>query len=246
MIQLMTLNLNYLHDKHGPWHERRGRIAGILKREKPDVVALQAVESDKNSVSALDQAHDLGKEAGFPYVYFGAAEKTNGRARGSAFLAQWTLHYKRSHRLTHSSQTEDPAERVLLEATFQINRTIFTVYNVHVSWVGEQAAKNLDEILAVAGSPSSGKTLRFLLGDFNQEPNSRLFNSVREAGWQDAWGLLRKDDPGYTFESDHPSIRIDYMWAFGAAGERIEDIKRIGGPEDRFSDHLALMTKVRL
>jgi endonuclease/exonuclease/phosphatase family metal-dependent hydrolase len=81
-----------------------------------------------------------------------------------------------------------------------------------------------------------------LLGDLNAPPEGPGMQQLAAAGWIDVWAQLHPDDPGYTFEADAPSQRIDYVWANAAAAPRLRAIERIqpqGGA--RLSDHLGLL-----
>ncbi len=39
MLKIMTLNLSFLVDKHGPWRERRELIAREILQHSPDIIA---------------------------------------------------------------------------------------------------------------------------------------------------------------------------------------------------------------
>jgi hypothetical protein len=50
-----------------------------------------------------------------------------------------------------------------------------------------------------------------LAGDLNAPAGEDRPDALRDAGWTDVWAALHPGQPGYTFESDAPSIRIDYV-----------------------------------
>jgi endonuclease/exonuclease/phosphatase family metal-dependent hydrolase len=76
---------------------------------------------------------------------------------------------------------------------------------------------------------------RILAGDLNTPPSAELIRTTMPAdGWIDAWGALRGDEPGPTFESDAPTIRIDYFFVSPELRERVRAVDLVRGEsEDR-------------
>ncbi len=58
MLKVMTLNCNGPGTKHGSWDQRVDLLAELLKRHRPDVVALQAVRRPADP-EHMDQASQL-------------------------------------------------------------------------------------------------------------------------------------------------------------------------------------------
>lgn len=83
-----------------------------------------------------------------------------------------------------------------------------------------------------------------LLGDLNSAPDSAALETLRGAGWKDVWAMLRPADPGFTFEADRPTQRIDYALASAESRARVHAIERVevnGRGPPRLSDHLGLL-----
>jgi endonuclease/exonuclease/phosphatase (EEP) superfamily protein YafD len=87
-----------------------------------------------------------------------------------------------------------------------------------------------------------------LVGDLNAVPESDLMRRLAAHGWTDAWARLRPNDPGYTFESDNPDRRIDYVWARPDALTWITAIDVVKEPPNpagaHLSDHLGLVVSL--
>lgn len=49
-MKVLTDNINYYVDKHGPWPLRRIILRDIIQRVDPDVIALQAVRRNRKPV----------------------------------------------------------------------------------------------------------------------------------------------------------------------------------------------------
>jgi endonuclease/exonuclease/phosphatase family metal-dependent hydrolase len=235
MLRLMTLNLNYRASKHGAWSERRALIVEAIRRVDADVVALQAVERSNGH----SQAAELAAALNYEYADFVAAVKTGPAAKGSAFIGRRRLMDLAVQRLRHRGDHEDGDRRVVLRARIQTRGGDVDIYSAHFSWIEAQAMDNVADTLAfVAPGPA------ILLGDLNSQPDSAPMRELVRAGWIDMWRELHQDDPGYTFEADRPTMRIDYVLASRDVRPRIKSIERVGaekGRPPRLSDHLGLV-----
>ncbi len=248
MLKIMTLNLNYDEPKHGLWPLRQKLIRKVLQQVNPDIVAFQAVR--RNPVpGGLDQAAQLaGPEPGYPYVFFEPAMiRADGVFDGSAILSRIPFADKETLRLSRRPNTEDPAARVVLKASFDLPSGPFTLFNAHFSWVSGQTMDNVTETLpfiALVDGPA------LLVGDLNSPPDAESLAGFCEKGWCDVWATLHAHAAGYTFESHQPSIRIDYGWANEALKPGLLLTKILETPPNqdniRFSDHLGLMIAVSL
>lgn len=245
MLRIMTLNLNYMVDKHGPWPARRESINRAVKESSADVVALQAVKRPgKNSP---DQACELaGALDDYSYSFFQAAEiQGDGTALGSGFIARIPLTVSGSLQLTNSAEDEDPTPRLVLHTEMQTGHGPLHLFNCHFSWIPEQTSRNVLETLGYVNSFSGPK---IMVGDFNAQPDSNALGMLFRAGWTDAWGKVRPAEEGLTFESDRPSIRIDYILVSPELRDAVLDVGLVGSSQDdvRLSDHLGLAAKLRV
>jgi endonuclease/exonuclease/phosphatase family metal-dependent hydrolase len=242
MLKVMTLNLNYDIARHGPWPARRDLIAAAIGAADADVVALQAVRRDPETEAGLDQAAQLARLLPeYQYVYFQTAEPDDGGpAKGSAFLSRLPLAQTDCLGLYLRPGLEDMNHRALLRVQVDVDGRPWQIFNAHYSWVVPQTRDNLGESLPYLES-FSGPAL--LVGDMNTLPDSDVWEPLRAAGWQDVWAKLCPEQPGYTFESDRPYMRIDYAWANPAAAQHVQAIDVVAREADgvRLSDHLGLV-----
>jgi endonuclease/exonuclease/phosphatase family metal-dependent hydrolase len=245
MLKIMTLNLNYMIDKHGPWPARRELITRAISRSAADVVALQAVKRPDRNLP--DQACELaGALDEYPYSYFQAADiQGDGAALGSGFMARIPLSVSGSLRLSNSPADEDPTPRLVMHTELQTEQGPLHLFNCHFSWIPEQTGRNILETLGYANACSGA---RILVGDFNARPDSDALGMLYQAGWLDVWKKTRPAEDGFTFEADRPTSRIDYVLASAELREAIEGIDLIGSQRDdvRLSDHLGLVATLRL
>jgi endonuclease/exonuclease/phosphatase family metal-dependent hydrolase len=82
------------------------------------------------------------------------------------------------------------------------------------------------------------------------DPAGEPMWQLAAAGWSDVWAHLRNNDLGYTFESNAPDKRIDYIWASRDVLPSIKSIELVTEPANRaaarLSDHLGLLVIVLL
>lgn len=241
MLTLLTLNLNEFGRKHGTWEQRQERLLRVLQTHRPDIVALQAVGAEAGTLADQNQARQIAlRMPEYTHTWFQEAQRTaDDRVHGSAFLARTALTPVSRQALPYEDNAEDTNRRILLHARAQDGDNTLNIVNAHFSWV---PALNLGNVVAALAylNTLSGATL--LLGDMNAPPDSGGMRLLAEFGWTDVWARLRPDDPGFTFESDAPAQRIDYVWANTAALARVQAIDRLLPAQDeRLSDHLPLL-----
>ena len=241
MIKLMTLNLNYFGDKHGPWEARLAQLERVLQRTRPDVAAFQAVCAQPGIAGGQNQAQQIAARLqDYAEIWFEPAQRdVDETLQGSAFIARVPCTPVAHQELPLENNPEDENQRTLLHARVHRGDKPLELINAHFSWVPDINRSNVVAALTYV-QHLPGPAL--LLGDLNAPPDGPGIRQLAAAGWTDAWAKLQPDDPGYTFESDAPSQRIDYVWANAAATPRLRAIERIlpeGGA--RLSDHLGLL-----
>jgi endonuclease/exonuclease/phosphatase family metal-dependent hydrolase len=248
MIKIMTLNLNYYVDKHGPWPARKQLIKDAISQANPDIIAFQAVAKDPGQENGTDQVRQLSQLLSdySHHVFQAATTYDNGREEGMAILSRFKISDFTFTRLSLREGTDDQSKRILLRAKFELPSGPFYLFNGHFSWVYEQAQDNINEALPVINDVN-GPAL--LVGDFNTTPDVDLLDNLRKNGWEDVWNKLHPGEDGFTYESINPSIRIDYAWANAQLKDKvtaIDIVQKEQNREVRLSDHLGLVTTLSL
>lgn len=246
MLKVVTQNLNYYVTKHGPWEVRKKLILEILNEVDPDVVVLQAVARHPDLYEGKDQALQLCEGLnGFQSHYFKEAQTTADKVtQGSAVISKLPMEEKSFVMLSLKPGLDDTNKRVLVRTSFQKRNGKFDVYNAHFSWVGEQAATNMEEAVQLM---KKGSTNAVLAGDLNTPPGT-AFQPFLKAGYVDAWQKLHGAEGGYTFESDNPSIRIDYFWLSSSLADSVNGVSVLYPPKGsgaRLSDHHGLLLELK-
>lgn len=249
MLKILTLNLNYYVEKHGPWPRRRELICQAIESAQPDILAFQAVRQKPQAYDGQNQAAQLA--ALFPelqHIFFRPALETPGGGhKGSAIVSRLPMAAQDALELSLKPGLEDSDRRVVLHARFDLPGHTLHLFNGHFSWVPQQSVNNIQETLDYMAQ-FDGPAL--LVGDLNTPDDSDLLERLRAAGLTDAWARLRPGEAGRTFESSEPSIRIDYAWANTGLQPRLHSIEIIANQRTAngigASDHFGLLIELDL
>jgi len=212
------------------------RIAEVIKRVDPDIVALQEVDVRTERASGVDQADVLGRLTGMDKLFV-PAMRYQGGLYGEALLTKLPILNVQKHSLLVPMGGEP---RAVLDAELRLGDGLssITVLATHLchEFVENRAASTefIDRFLA---ADDSRPTL--LMGDLNARPDSLPMQKLW-GRWQDAAAA----EPAPTFPSTGPDRRIDYVLYLPA--DRWEVIDQQVLVEDMASDHSPLLITIRL
>lgn len=185
------------------------RIAEIIKREKPDLVALQEVDNKAARSGGVDQAAELGRLTGMHHIY-GAAMPFQGGEYGQAILSKAAVADRWVHFLPQQSGREP---RIALAARLSKPDVWFvsTHLDHQLEDVRVRQAKELERLYGTKKEPV------IMAGDFNARPTNLTMQVF--GNWLDAGGT----NGAPTIPSEAPKSRIDYILVRpGAAWEVVE------------------------
>ena len=242
MLRIMTYNV------HGcVGGDRRldvGRIAEVIARERPDVVALQELDVNRPRSGRVDQAHAIAERLGMSH-HFNAAFRVAEEQYGDALLSRLPM------RLVKSGALPRPPRARLLElrgavwAEVEAEGRRLQVINTHLGLAPFEQKGQVDALLGPhwTGDPLFRQGPSILLGDFNA--GSRYAAYRRLAAALDDLPRRRATAPAPTFPARLPMIRIDHL--FGAGAVRALEVWTPTHPLARVaSDHLPLVADVEL
>lgn len=247
MLKVMTLNINYYGTKHGLWPIRKKFIQEAIQNANPDIIALQAVKKDPVMNNGLDQASQFAELLPeYQYrVFQESVNYENGSSDGLAFLSRFEIAKTDYLKLTLHPGLEDTNQRIVLNTLFHLPTGPFHIFNAHFSWVYQQALDNVNETLPYINSFAKQS---LFVGDLNMTSDTEIIRQFNKDGWVDIWAELRPDDNGYTFESNHPTKRIDYAWIHRSLKQQVKSIEIIANNHDENgnwpSDHAGLLIQL--
>lgn len=239
-LRVMSYNINY---------GRRGaaRIAAVVRRERPDVLCLQETNYFRGEP---DPVPEIARRLPGWHMARGIEVTT---------FSRFPIVARRLHPMPQ------PAKRNLLETTLDVRGRRLRVFNIHMStaplppavrrsrfllfrWGGSAAMRaaqisiltRVIEAEAETGDAGVAQRTPFVvLGDFNNPPRGRLYRRMSR-NWTDAFAAAGRG-LGYTFRSELPLMRIDYVWAGPGLG-----VTRCHAPGARASDHRPVVADLSL
>lgn len=220
-LRVVTYNI-----RHGEGMDRvldLDRTAEVLRRLRPDVVALQEVDCRTRRSGGVDQAAALGERLGMQSV-FGSFMDYQGGQYGCAILSRFPILRAQQIRLPDGHEP-----RVALRADVETpSGEVVAFVCVHFDWVEDdgfrfaQASFTADHRASIDGPA-------VVLGDFNDQPGSRTL-ALFEAGARAAWAETTP-----TFPSSVPAVAIDHVFASPASRWSVEEAVVVDEP--LASDH---------
>lgn len=177
------------------------RIAEVLTRENPDLVALQEVDKLCNRSGNQDIAAELGALVGMDHRFGKFMDYDDGEY-GLAVLSRLPILETREHQVPAGAEP-----RVALE--IQVEAEGFDVpvsfVSLHHDWTSEDY--RIAQVEALLAGVEAYTHPVILAGDYNTRPNGASLQLLRDAGWE----VLEKEGNPHTFPADAPDREIDFV-----------------------------------
>ncbi len=244
----MTYNIHGCVGGDGSCQPRR--IAEVIRRVEPDVVALQEVDVGQGRSGRLDQARRLADLTELS-AHFTSARETGGGRYGNAILT----HHPYELRAEGILPVRHGEVRAAQWLRLSLDHGYLDVVNTHLSlhfrerMIQFRALFSDDPTLPVAQRPPPFPALRgaldhlILCGDFNSGPLSPLYFLLRRRlhDAQRAGGRAARA----TWPARYPLLRLDHVWVGKALS-----VERAYVPRDRLtqmaSDHLPIVVDLAI
>jgi endonuclease/exonuclease/phosphatase family metal-dependent hydrolase len=216
-----------------------GRIAGVIRAQNADLVALQEVGRHWSADSAFrDQAVELERLLGMRSVFGANLDRDPPKAGaprrqyGTAILSAWPILDSRNILLPRASA--DSERRGLLVLDVDLDGAPLRLHNTHLGVSAEDRRLQVEAILAELDKAAVPHAL---VGDFNARPTApELAPLLERLG--DAW-TVAGDGDGYTFPAPEPTARIDYVLVSSQLAVSGACVPALPG-----SDHLPLVAEL--
>lgn len=228
-VRVLTYNIH-----HGEGTDGRldlARIAAVIQRLTPDLVALQEVDQATTRSRGIDQAAELGKLTGL-HAAFGKAMDYAGGRYGQAILSRYPLTEVHVHELPF---TEGSEPRCALAAGVRIGadgpEIVFAATHLEHARASLRLCQ-AQKLQAALAAQDARPTI--LAGDFNDVPGSPAIQ-VLQARWTDA--TAGQPDP--TWPAGQPRVKIDYVFFRPEDSWRVVEQQVVNEPVA--SDHRPLL-----
>ena len=202
-IRLVSYNI-----KHGRGMDSKvnlKRIASVLRKIKPDLVALQEIDHTCTRSGKVNQAATLGNLLGMHHR-FGKFMDFQGGQYGLAILSRFPVQKSVRHQLAPGAEPRCALE-VMVRPT--PSGPLLSFVSIHNDWTREpfRIAQVNDLLMGLA----ERRHPIILAGDFNAEPEAGSLAKLKASGFT----ILAKKNGAKTFPSPSPRVEIDYFMTRG-------------------------------
>ncbi len=252
-ITVMSFNIRYNnpHDHENKWELRKGEVAGLIKKNNPDIIGIQEglhdqitfLDSTLSSYSYTGVGRDDGKQKGeYAAIFFNHEKET---------LLESNTYWLSETPDTVSVGWDASMERIVTFAVFKditTNDTLY-VFNCHYDHIGNVARKKSSELILELISNKKLQNKKVILtGDFNSTMDDEPIQILKtdmldsfdyETTHTDTTGTFNGFNPEYKEKK-----RIDYIFIknMDVSNYRIVTDKRENGLY--ISDHFPVMIAV--
>ncbi|MEM6799754.1 MAG: endonuclease/exonuclease/phosphatase family protein [Bacteroidota bacterium] len=234
-VIVKVLSFNIYHGETMKGNFDLDVLANLIKEADPDFVALQEVDFLTNRAKKYDLVTELAwrtKMAGI----FGKAMDYDGGAYGEGLLSKYPFLKSRNVALP-TIKGQEPRAALEVLSILPSGDTIAFI-GTHFAHEGKEGrllqAKKINEVFSQNPYPT------ILAGDLNAQPGSLTIHTLEEI-WQATYD---KEYPAFTYPSDDPKIKIDYVMFYPKNRWRIIETKVIA--DTVASDHCAYLVSLEL
>jgi endonuclease/exonuclease/phosphatase family metal-dependent hydrolase len=237
-LRVLCYNIHYGQGTDGRYDLER--LADVIKKAKPDLVALQEVDVGVKRSGRVHQARRLGELTGMA-VRFGPTQHYEGGLFGNAVLTRLPIRDVEIHPLPY---TESTPERVTYPRG-AIAVTVQSPIGVPLRFVSTHFQHNVaEDRLAEAKAINQlfggeDKLATILAGDMNAVPDSEPIQELLKR-----WTNATDEAAAPTAPSEKPTSRIDYVFYRPAAWFRLVEAEVI--EESKASDHRPVLAVFQL
>lgn len=201
--KVKVLSFNILHGATTKGDFDLDAIAKVILEADPDFVALQEVDYKTNRARGYDLVTELGWRTKLSPI-FGRAMPYDGGEYGEGILSKYSFLSTRNIALPHSPGNE-PRAALEITTILPSGDTICFI-GTHLDHLKDDTdrisqAKKINEVFQSNYYPT------ILAGDLNDIPGSRTIDLLEEV-WTASYD---KKAPKFTFPSDNPGKKIDYV-----------------------------------
>ena len=220
------------------------RIARVIARARPDVVALQELDVGRARTGGMDQARQIARYLEMEFHFHPALHLEEERY-GDAILTHLPQRLVRAGPLPGLAGKPHLEPRGALWVAIELHNKEVQVINTHL---GLYQRERMAQVAALLDSDWLGheqcRAPVILCGDLNAQPASPVCRLLAYR-LNDAQTEARHHRPKSTFSVRFPTVRIDHIFispGLDVAGIEVPDseLARIA------SDHLPLIAEVRI
>lgn len=239
ILKIMSYNIRIASPPSKGWgHTDLAATAEAIRKEKPDLVALQEVDAfTDRSGKNIDQAKKLAELTGMYYHFAKAIDRSNGDY-GVGILSRFPIKKSESFRLNVMSKNPENEIRAVALITVTTNLGKMVFVSAHLDHLSDDERRyqitQLNKIL------QKYNKLPIILGaDLNTTPDNVVIENLGRY-----LEIPCRECP-LTFPADNPTKTLDYILLSRKAKKRYAKISYKTVAETYASDHLPLVMVIK-
>ncbi|MBI5149314.1 MAG: endonuclease/exonuclease/phosphatase family protein [Candidatus Omnitrophica bacterium] len=220
------------------------RIARVIGRYQPDIVALQELDIGRKRTGEADQPHLIARELEMLYHFHPSIEVAEERY-GNAILSRYPIELVRAMKLPKLESRLNLEPRGAVWVTVKVGNVNLQIINAHLSFYGPECRHQAKALIGpewLTHPRCAGPVV--LCGDFNALPNTNPWRTI-SGKLRDAQRALEAHRPLATWFGRYPIGRIDHV--FVGPGIRV---LAVDVPKTQLnklaSDHLPLIVDLEV
>lgn len=233
---IKVLSFNILHGATTKGDFDLDAIAKVILDTDPDFVALQEVDFKTNRAKKYDLVTELGWRTKLAAI-FAKAMKFDGGEYGEGVLSRYSIIKSRNISLPYSPGNEPRAALEILTELPSGDTIAFI--GTHLDHLKDETDR-ISQVKRINKVFSSNTYPTILAGDLNGEPTSKTIQILEEI-WTPSY---RKTKLEYTFPSNAPSKKIDYVMFLQPSKWKVLKTEVI--QDSIASDHCAYLVTLEL
>lgn len=239
-LRVLTYNIHHGEGMDGKFDY--DRLAAVIARAKPDLVALQEVDRRTRRAEGVDQPALLAEKLGMHHA-FGEAMPYSGGQYGEAILSRFPFESVTTHALSCADGQEPRAALTVTVKPWGKEGPAIQFTGTHLCH--QSAATRLAQAGEIAAALAEWDGPALLAGDFNFGPDTPPYRLLAEK-WSDAARLKSVETPtmGAHKAPEERTSRIDFIWTRPSRGLKVVSVEVI--EESLASDHLPLLVVVEV
>jgi len=187
------------------------RIARVIARHQPDVIALQELDSGRVRSQGINQANRIAGYLGMKYHFHPVFFHQEGSS-GNAILSCYPLEMIKVGILPNQDKRRIYEPRGALWVSLEFQGAKIHIINTHLSIWPRERMGQMRELLSKKwiGLQDQNDPL-ILCGDFNAIPGSLVYKEVCKS-LKDSQASLAGHRPYHTWSGRYPLTRIDHIF----------------------------------
>lgn len=212
------------------------RIAGVINRERTDLVGLQEVDRGVRRTQGIDEIVELSKLTGMNYA-FGHNLDFQGGQYGIGILSRLPIRSTEHRKFENRRETE---RRGLLKIEVELGGRLINFVTTHLDYQFPDG--RLFEAQQLLRALEDLKGVLIVAGDFNDEPGGEAYKLLMTK-FEDAWIGSKVKQSGLSYPADKLAKRIDYIFYRPADGVRARKAWTV---RSLASDHLPVVAELEM